>query len=250
MEDALRKLLAKELRPLARQSARPDEPPRGVEFYWCDIALNDPIVTFERISRTLAAAKASGAEGKEVWINLTGGTNILNEALQLAASLTRSPARVYYLLTNNPECVRHTASSSLLGDETQDTFWIDLPIVYASISDLHRQAIEELVTCPEGRLMVPELFSRLRANPELAQRLAGTGVSTSDQFLHSFIQPLVAQELLMRASSDEISIGSGWTKLQRYYDAVWASTQSVPPLSRLPELEPTWFFKRADVVVE
>lgn len=250
MEDVLRKLLGKELQPLARRPARADGPPRGIEFYWCDIALHDPILTFERVSRTLAAAKASGAEGKEVWINLTGGTNILNEALQLAASLTRSPARVYYLLTDNPDCVRHTTPSSVLGDEAKDTFWVDLPIVYATISELHRHAIEELATCPEGQLPVAELFNRLRAKPELVQRLAESGFSSHNDFLHGFVQPLVAQGFLVRTSSDEVAIGAGWTKLQRYYDAVAVATRNVTPLSRLPEAEPSWFFRKNDLAVE
>lgn len=250
MEATLRKVLAKELQPLVRRSVRPDGALKGVEFYWCDIALNDPILTFERVSRTLAAAKASGAEGKEVWINLTGGTNILNEALQLAASLTRSPARVYYLLTANPDCVRHTIPPSILGDEAKDTFWVDLPIVYAAVSELHRHAIGELATCPEGRLAVAELFNRLRARPELLQRLADGGFSNLNDFLHGFVQPLVAQGFLVRLSLDEIAIGAGWTKLQRYYDAVASATRNTTPLSRLPEAEPTWFFRKDDLAVE
>jgi len=43
----------------------------------------------------LYVAKLLGKVGKEVWINLTGGTNVVNMALQLAAALPGTPARLY-----------------------------------------------------------------------------------------------------------------------------------------------------------
>lgn len=235
MERALRRILHKELATL-------NHPNKEVELYWCDIELYRPTLTFERVARVLASAKASGAEGKEVWINLTGGTNILNAALQLAASLSRSPSRTYYLLTRNPACARHTVAQHDLGGP-DDHFWVDLPVVYLSFSHLHRQMLEELATMPDNGLTARQLFERLRAIPEMPTLLDDAGALSSQEFLHLFIQPLVAQQLVIRLPEDKVAIGPAWGTLQRYFDAIPAATETVPALCHLPRTAPDWFFK-------
>lgn len=75
MSELLRKVLPNEL---AKTTERPE-----VSMYWCDVVRDDPVITFERIMAVLLATKPPGRMGKEIWINLTGGNNIINSALNL-----------------------------------------------------------------------------------------------------------------------------------------------------------------------
>jgi len=237
MERALRRILGKLVDDVAR-------PSRGLEWYWCDVDLYNPITTFQRVALVLASAKASGAEGKEVWINLTGGTNILNGALQLAASLGSSPARVYYLLTTNESCVHHTTPVSELGGP-KDHFWVDLPLVYLDFSRLHVKILESLTTSPTGGLSVRELWERLQANAEVQGALYERGARSEQEFLHLLIQPLGAQRLVTRAG-EKVGISPAWMTLRQYWDAIYGMPAPVPNLGRLSK-EESWFIKGEDL---
>ncbi|MFM7371395.1 MAG: hypothetical protein ACKO2Z_27110, partial [Sphaerospermopsis kisseleviana] len=56
-------------------------------IYWCEVELRNIKITYERIAKVVASlAKGSGQQGKEIWMNLTGGNNVINSALQMTAS--------------------------------------------------------------------------------------------------------------------------------------------------------------------
>ncbi|MFO7682896.1 MAG: hypothetical protein R6X34_22890 [Chloroflexota bacterium] len=94
---------------------------KPLELYWFGYDRTEPVQTFERLAQVMRAAKSPGKVGKEIWVNLTGGSNIINGALQLAASLTGTSAQMYYLLSDDPRCIRHTVPPNKLRTE-QDHF--------------------------------------------------------------------------------------------------------------------------------
>lgn len=99
----LKNTLKEELRPLARHQGSNDVKnlqagyTKHLELYWCEYSRTDTVQTFERVAQVMYAGKPPGKVGKEIWVNLTGGSNIINGALQLAASLAGSNGDSFYL---------------------------------------------------------------------------------------------------------------------------------------------------------
>jgi len=245
---ALRNILVKELTPIARQR---DGNRLPVELYWCDIALDRPVQTFERVAQVLAAAKRPGTQGHEIWINLTGGNNILNASLQLATSLLGTPARMYYLLTKETRCIRHTIPNKQI-DPGNDPFWIDLPIVYLNFSPLHLRLLEWMGIDPDQSVSAQQLHQWLMDDPEAKQLLqnAGVGDGKVKEFVYSFIQPLKAQKLLITHGNEQFRLGvESWQRLAHYLQALPDASGEIPHLSELGRRE-DWFCKDEDLIVK
>ncbi|QLE58527.1 hypothetical protein [Nostoc sp. TCL26-01] len=107
--------------------------------YWCEVELRNIKTTYERIAKVLASlAKGSGSQGKEIWVNLTGGNNVINLALQMAASLSGEVTRVYYVQAANniaEKCVRFT---------NKESYWVELPVMPLVMSDLSNAVLDVL----------------------------------------------------------------------------------------------------------
>jgi hypothetical protein len=237
--------LRRELSSIARLN-------KAFTVYWCHYARHRPIETFERVVRVLHAAKPAATRdapedglantgsrvGKEIWINLTGGSNIINSALQLATSLTGTPARIYYLLSESPKCIRHTVRSSRLGTD-EDHFWVDLPVVYLNFSPAHRLLLEKVTTEPE-----PITFEELRGWLFRQTEPWVQDITNESVLVHTYLRPLIAQRFISHERSQETGdtyrAGPAWRRLARYWEAMSAV---VPESDRsLTDLErESWF---------
>jgi hypothetical protein len=236
-----------ELRPLGRRVTDADGKPTGglkpLELYWCVYEDNDPEGTFERAAMVMRAAPGGpGRVGKEFWVNLTGGRNIINGALQLAASLTGSPARMYYLLSANPHCIRHTVHATDLNTD-RDRFWVDLPVVYLGDSDTHLMIIEAIAILGEGGRWAPldELLAQMPKSGKFAE------LSDEKTLVHSYLRPLIGQRLIVHEIDAHgrhvYRLGEGWARERRYLEALKKNPDNPVPRS-LPELaraRPEWF---------
>lgn len=232
MRETLYSALGKELPHLSGGRAR-------VAVYWCDYDRNRPTQTFERVARTLLAAKPPGKLGKEVWVNLTGGTNVLNSAFELASALTGVPARMYYVLvpTEELKLVRHTAN----------TQWVELPIVNAALSQQHLMILLELPK-PPG-LLISELYSRLKRYDQAFEH-----VTSPEQLNLQYLVQLRSQRLVeFSEQKGRVSIGPRWEVLERYYEAIPEPVGTGQPdpitLDELAERE-DWFHRDDDLSLE
>lgn len=72
-------------------------PDRG-KIYWCEVFAED----YEQSFRSAAEAILTQLSKKLLWLNLTGGTNIMNAALLQVASFSGLIARGYYALVDRP----------------------------------------------------------------------------------------------------------------------------------------------------
>lgn len=232
--------LKEEVRPLARREVDADGKPTGrlkpLELYWCTYDDNAPVATFERVALVMRAASGGpGRVGKEFWVNLTAGRNIINGALQLAASLTGAPARMYYLLSTNTRCIRHTVPQTHLRTE-QDHFWVDLPVVYLDFSPVHWAILDALVSLGPSPLTLHELHSLL------AQEVPDRAT-----FIHGYLRPLSGQRLLVHEKDDHgrdvYYLGEGWARESRYLSALRQDEARPAPrsLSELASTYPEWF---------
>jgi len=239
---ALKKLLLGPLRTLTQTSRDPAQRTQrqSVEVYWCEIERNRPTLTFERGARTLAAAKAAGGLGKEVWINYTGGTNIINSALQLSVSLLGASARLYYILTDHTDHVHHTVPSTQIGREG-DMFWVDLPIVYLTFDEHHRRILQVLVELSGEALSLSELYGFVVNGYSFDKPPGETPKERLAWLRRMYLLPLRAQRLVT-LDEKAIRLGPGWSRLQRYYEVVSDPDQPIPTLRQLAESE-KWLFR-------
>ena len=101
-------------------------------LYWCEVEYNQPEQGFERVARVLYTLSAQlQRPNDQIWINLTGGSNILNSALQLASAMLGVPARLYYLSVDQSaqSYLRPTLDRRHIGTAS-DHYWIDLPQIF------------------------------------------------------------------------------------------------------------------------
>lgn len=243
VKTALYRVLGKELK--AWGMIMPDK--TTLDVYWCEHERQRPLETFERTYTVLQAAKPMGRVGKECWINLTGGSNVINGALQLASSFLGTAARQYYVLSKNPSCIRHTVPITDLGSE-QDDFWVDLPIVYADFSGFHRIVLEELASWPDSK----ELITHQKLHGQLCQNDAFSDLigfdATSDEVLRrTILQPLRSQRLIEHFPSDldkrldRYKIGVAWEQMERYLTSI--DKVSGAAYQSLSDIDEDWFRK-------
>jgi hypothetical protein len=210
-----------------------------IDIYWCDYDRNRPTQTFERVARTLLAAKPPGELGKEVWINLTGGTNVLNSAFELAASLTRVPARMYYVLSESDKCVRWS----------KETQWIELPIVNMALSRAHLNILLMLPYEAPG-MEVSELYGRLKQQ----QWDDFEDVVSPEQLKLQYLVQLRSQRLIaLDETTGRVRVEKRWDTLNRYYEAIpepvgFGKHESVT-LDQLAKQE-DWFHRGEDLNLE
>ncbi len=238
MREALTGVLRSDLPQLS--GGRP-----AVAVYWCDYDRSRPTQTFERVARALLAAKPSGKLGKEVWVNLTGGTNVLNSAFDLAASLTGVPARMYYVLADNIRCVRHTLPGDKLGVAGSDRLWVELPIVNAALSPQHLMILLELPNKPPGYL-ISDLYSRLKGYGEPFEH-----VESPEQLNLQYLVQLRSQRLAtLDEAQGRVCVGPQWEVLARYYESIPAPVGTSDPedvtLDELAGRE-DWFHRDDDL---
>ncbi len=234
MREVLGKLLPDVLRGLSGGRER-------VALYWCDYDRNRPTQTFERVARVLLAAKPLGELGKEVWVNLTGGANVLNSAFELAAALTGIPARMYYILAEGDQYVRHT----------KRTEWVELPIVYAALSEQHILILLQLPNKPPGS-SISELYSLLKTQEPIKFEDVG---SPKELQLRYLVQ-LRAQRLIIDldpATEERVCLGPRWEVLERYYEAIpepMGSGRPAPTTLDKLVADEDWFHRDEDIRLE
>jgi hypothetical protein len=221
MREALRALLPLEWAPIARGRTE-------VPLYWCLVDRTALLPTFQRVAEVLLAARSTGALGKEVWINLTGGNNVLNLALQLAATLTGQPARFYYV-----QAADRTEESCLCYPR-EEGYWVDLPLLPVVPNEAGRTLAR--LTAELGEVKIGELLQYAQADER--QWKLFQNVPNLDHFVEHYVRPLDQQGLLER-DGDSVRVGRAWSLLQPYYETLDSIEQPHDHLGRLTQ--EAWF---------
>ena len=198
MKEVLRSLLRREWPRIS--GGRPEG-----TIFWCEVDRRNILTTYERVIQVVASLSQVGGQGKEIWANLTGGNNVINFALQLSATLSGEVARLYYVQAENAEaerCVRFTAENG---------YWVELPVLPLSLSELHRTIIDLLTE--EGTLTLKDLFSILHSRYwNLSQ-----GISSEDVLRDQYLKPLWKQGLVAEEEAQYI-LGPQWDLIRPYLE--------------------------------
>ncbi|MGB9873101.1 MAG: hypothetical protein ACPLYD_15780 [Anaerolineae bacterium] len=181
-------------------------------IFWCEVDRRDIRTTYERVIRVVAALAGVGGQGKEMWANLTGGNNVINFALELAAILSGDVARLYYVQAENEaaeKCVRYTAENG---------YWVELPVMPLALGRLN-QAIIDLLD-KRGPLSMDALYSILRNEYWDLSR----GLTSEEVLREEYLAPLWKQGLITEASSGYV-VGPQWELIRPYQETLKEARQ-------------------------
>lgn len=176
-------------------------------IFWCEVDRRNFRVTYERVVRVVAALAGVGGQGKEIWANLTGGTNVINAAIQLAAMLSGDIARLYYVQAENEaaeKCVRFTAENG---------YWIELPVMPLATSRVI-EAVLRLLS-QEGA-SARDLYSRLLQHEQYWNLIQGISFET---FQDLYLRPMWKQGLIAETNGG-YTIGPQWEVIRPYQEVL------------------------------
>ncbi len=218
MKEVLRRLLRREWPTISGGR------PYGTIF-WCEVDRRDIRTTYERVIRVVAALARVGGQGHEMWVNLTGGNNVINFALELAATLSGAVARLYYVQAENPDaekCVRFTA---------EDGYWVELPVMPLVLSPLTRAIIDLLAK--KGPLPMADLYSILRNEYWNLSH----GLTSKEVLREAYLSPMWKQGLIAEAP-EGYGIGPQWELVQPYQELWEEALERKETIERLAQTEP------------
>jgi hypothetical protein len=181
------------------------------------------------VVRVVAALAGVGGQGKEMWVNLTGGNNVINFALELAATLSGHVARLYYVQAENEaaeKCVRFTA---------EDGYWVELPVMPLALGRL-RQTILEVLS-DHGPLLLEDLFSFLQREYWGLTR----GLTSEEVLRNEYLAPLWKQGLIAEAEGGYV-VGPQWKLIRPYQDLLQEARAAGLTIEALSQREP-WLEK-------
>ncbi len=198
--------------------------------FWCEVDRRDIRITYERVIHVVAALSGVGGQGKEMWANLTGGNNVINLALELAAILSGDIARLYYVQAENEaaeKCVRYTA---------EDGYWVDLPVMPLALGRL-RQTIMQVLN-DNGPISLEDLYSYLRSEYwDLSQ-----GLTSEETLRNEYLAPLWKQGLIAEADGGYV-VGPQWELIRPYQELLREVRSTGLTIEELAEENKGWLEK-------
>ncbi|MCX7683500.1 MAG: hypothetical protein N2508_16280 [Anaerolineae bacterium] len=206
MKEVLRRLLRREWPAISggRQIG---------EIFWCEVDRRDIRTTYERVVWVVAALAGVGGQGKEMWVNLTGGNNVINAALELAAMLSGDVARMYYIQAEDPaaeKCARYTGENG---------YWVELPVMPLALGRLSRAIIDLLAR--NGSLPLGTMYSILQNEYWDLSR----GLISAEVLRDEYLAPLWKQGLIAESDGGYV-VGPQWELVRTYQDILEKARQA------------------------
>lgn len=197
---------------------------RTASLFWCEIDRRDILNLYRRVVQVTEALRNVGGQGKEIWANLTGGNNVTNSALELAAYLSADISRVYYVQAYDPQaekCVYYTAEKG---------YWVDLPLMPLAMGRLRETMIALIRT--GSSMPSAEIYSRLKGEYYDLSR----GLVNETVLLDGHLAPMQRQGLI-RDTGNGYVIGPQWELIQPYLNILEDARQSNQTIEQLAASE-------------
>jgi len=122
------------------------------KVYWLEASYHDPEFNLNQAVRAFCALSPPGTTGREIWVNLTGGSNVMNIAALLTTVMSGVTGRAYYTYTRDIRLLRPA-------DEAD--FWYDIPVLKVNF-DRDYEAILRVLEEQEDWIERSELFKRVK----------------------------------------------------------------------------------------
>lgn len=142
--EVVRKFIADEFQAMLQEE-------RG-KVYWLKANYHDLDFNLHQLVRAFCALSPPGKTGREVWVNLTGGSNPMNLANLLITALSGITGRAYYI---------YTQSIRLLRPASEDGFWYDIPVLKINF-DRDYEAIIRVLASRNEWIESNELLSQVK----------------------------------------------------------------------------------------
>jgi hypothetical protein len=217
MKEVLRCLLKREWPHIAKGRSEGS-------IFWCEIDRRDIRNVYDRVVQVVAALAGVGGQGKEMWMNLTGGNNVTNLALELAANLSGDVARLYYVQAENSDaerCVRFTSENG---------YWVELPVMPPALGRLTLAILELLAQEP---MSAQDLYSRSRNQYYDLMR----GLNSKETLMAEYLTPMWKQGLITETESGYV-VGPQWALVQSYRKRLEEVRQMPPTIEELVHDKP------------
>jgi len=93
------------------------------KLYFLEASYHDLDTNLRQMIYAFCALSPPGKTGREVWVNLTGGSNVMNIAALLTTVMSGITGRAYYTYTRDIRLLRPASEAN---------FWYDLPVLKVS----------------------------------------------------------------------------------------------------------------------
>jgi hypothetical protein len=133
----------------------------GRKVFWCELDIDDIWACVERIQLVTFRFSRPGATGKEIWVNLTGGTNAVNLGL-LLVGLTTGKAVRQYVLSQRKDFRKHVQVPREIGElrPDRDGYFNMLPFIPLTL-EVDDPSIDVLEELEKGPMTNEELYTKI-----------------------------------------------------------------------------------------
>lgn len=129
-----------------------------IAVYCSALNPNDYGACFESIAKATLKFAPPDHVGKNIWANLTGGTNVMNAALFQVASLSGLISQLYYTFVPYAEDRKYLQPRHL----DYRFQWNKIPLFKTSFDDIYHLLLKMLYYLPDGWYLDEEILARLR----------------------------------------------------------------------------------------
>ncbi len=163
------------------------------KVYYCEASTSDLEKNLRNISKVVLSLSPSGKTGKNIWMNVTGGTNVMNISMLLASFLSGLISRTYYTFVPKEH-------NEMLRPVNEENFWIDIPSIKIGFDENYYEILKIL---GNEWLNQIELLNRLKGSNNYFN-----GVS-EDVFKREFLNKMDSQGLIKRDGNKNKLSGAG-----------------------------------------
>ena len=128
-------------------------------IYCCVVNPNDYDSCFEIIAKAALHFSPPGHTGKNIWANLTGGTNVLNASLLQVAFLSGLISRIYYTFVPREEDRKYLQP---VKDDPERFQWDEIPFIKTNYDNIYQALLQELKITGEEWYLDEHLLGRLK----------------------------------------------------------------------------------------
>jgi len=207
--------MRKELLQVLKKVWRRADPDEGRKIFWCEVDIDDFHDCFDKIVKVAYRFHPPGKQGKEIWCNLTGGSNSIGFALLTMTRLTGLSVKNYLIAQRKEYQKEVLVPSSIQIQPNKDGYFHTFPFLKTFIDTARFYEILIELSSNTGTMTMDALFNRLR------QR--GLFLNHSlDQFRRNYLLKL---------------FGIGYTEYNRTNDTNSLNQQGRDFLAELEHLE-------------
>jgi hypothetical protein len=173
------------------------------KLYFLEASYHDLNTNLRQMIRAFCALSPPGKTGREVWVNLTGGSNVMNIAALLTTVMSGITGRAYYTYTRDIRLLRPASEAD---------FWYDLPVLKVNF-DRDYEAILRVLHDAGAWIESSELLERVSAErwqfAAAEETFAADYLNKLDGWLiernGELNRPLPAGERFLELISDDLS---------------------------------------------